>query len=154
VAVDTRSAWVQNAETAVTALRGVEAVRILADGDVIREIHVLSTSNRPAKQIVRDVQSVLLTRFGREIDYRVVSVAYCEPSPGPRAAPGVPPASAAEIETAESRPPLPPAPAVAATPTIGPPSAPPAAPVRPPVSAPPPRHPRSPARRPASGSGS
>lgn len=79
MAVDTRDTWVQRAEAAIAALRGVEAVRILADGESIREIHVLSTSNRPAKQIVRDVQSVLVTRFGREIDYRVVSVAYCEP---------------------------------------------------------------------------
>lgn len=79
MAVDTRTTWVQKAEAAVTSLRGVEAVRILAEGETIREIHVLSTSSRPAKQIVRDVQSVLVTRFGREIDYRVVSVAYCEP---------------------------------------------------------------------------
>ncbi|MFI5370049.1 MAG: hypothetical protein ACHQ52_00730 [Candidatus Eisenbacteria bacterium] len=77
--MDTRSIWVQRAEAAIATLRGVEAVRILADGESIREIHVLSTSNRPAKQIVRDVQSVLVTRFSREIDYRVVSVAYCEP---------------------------------------------------------------------------
>ena len=110
MAVDTRSAWIQKAEGAVTALRGVEAVRILADGELIREIHVLSTSNRPAKQIVRDVQSVLLTRFGREIDYRVVSVAYCEPSPSPRVTGGPP---APGVESAEPRTP---ATAVALTP--------------------------------------
>jgi hypothetical protein len=133
VAVDTRSAWVQKAETAVTELRGVEAVRILADGEVIREIHVLSTSNRPAKQIVRDVQSVLLTRFGREIDYRVVSVAYCEPASTPRVTTTPP---AAPITSAEPvTPPVsvsPPAPVAAtlpASPSLPPPAAP--APARP-----------------------
>jgi hypothetical protein len=135
VAVDTRSAWVQKAESAVTALRGVEAVRILADGDTIREIHVLSTSNRPAKQIVRDVQSVLLTRFGREIDYRVVSVAYCEPTPAPRMVPSPP---VAGVETAERTPPAAtapaPPPAVAAVTAAAPPSTSPG-PVTPPAPA-------------------
>lgn len=52
------------------------------EGDEIREIHVLTRSNRPPKQIVRDVQTVLLTSFNRSIDYRVVSVAYVKGDPG------------------------------------------------------------------------
>ena len=111
VAVDTRSAWIREAEAAVTALRGVEAARILADGETVREIHVISTSNRPAKQIVRDVQSVLVTRFGREIDYRVVSVAYCEPVriPSTVAAPPAPLAPAVVSAPDPVSPPLTPA---------------------------------------------
>ena len=53
-----------------------------AEGDEIREIHILTRSNRPPKQIVRDVQTVLLTSFNRSIDYRVVSVAYAKSEPG------------------------------------------------------------------------
>ncbi|TMQ73809.1 MAG: hypothetical protein E6K81_02710 [Candidatus Eisenbacteria bacterium] len=52
-----------------------------AEGDEIREIHILTRSNRPPKQIVRDVQTVLLTSFNRSIDYRVVSVAYSKGEP-------------------------------------------------------------------------
>ena len=47
-----------------------------ATATAIREIHVVSSSQRPAKQIVRDIQSVLLARFNRSIDHRVVSVAF------------------------------------------------------------------------------
>lgn len=54
------------------------------DGDDVREIHVLTSSKRPAKQIVRDVQTLLLTRFNQPIDHRVVSVAYIEPSAEPK----------------------------------------------------------------------
>ena len=66
----------QKAEAAIKLLRDIEGVSIQADGDDIREIHVLTTSTRPAKQIVRDVQTLLLTRFQRQIDHRVVSVAF------------------------------------------------------------------------------
>ncbi len=49
---------------------------MVAEGDVLREIHILTSSSRPAKQIVRDVETALRAQFGRAIDHRVVSVAY------------------------------------------------------------------------------
>ena len=49
--------------------------------DEVKEIHVLTTSKRPAKQIVRDVQTLLATRFNQTIDHRVVSVAYTDNAP-------------------------------------------------------------------------
>jgi hypothetical protein len=79
--VDTnRTSWVARVEEAIRGLRdcGVEAVSIQAEGEDIRELHILSTSRRPAKGIVRDVQTLLLTRFNRSIDHRVISVAYAE----------------------------------------------------------------------------
>jgi hypothetical protein len=76
MSVDVRSSWILKAEEAIRALRDVESVSIQGDEDSIREIHVLSRSNRAPKLIVRDIQTVLLTRFNRAIDYRVVSVAY------------------------------------------------------------------------------
>ncbi len=80
MAVDaTRGPWASQAETALKSLRDVEGVSIQTDGDEIRELHVLTRSKRPAKQIVRDVQTLLLTRFNRSIDHRVVSVAYANP---------------------------------------------------------------------------
>ena len=104
MAVDaTRAAWAARAEAAIKGLRDVEAVSIQADGDDIRELHILTTSTRPAKQIVRDVQTLLLTRFSRSIDHRVVSVAYAEPerevaAPVPVARPAEVPAPAAADE--------------------------------------------------------
>lgn len=77
----TRASWTTKAETALRTLRGIEGASIQAEGDEIREVHVLTTSNRPAKQIVRDIQTLLLTRFNRTIDHRVVSVAYVEDKP-------------------------------------------------------------------------
>jgi len=71
-----RSSWTAEAESAIRALRDVEGVSLQLEGDEIREVHVITCSRRPAKQIVRDVQTVLLTRFNRSIDYRVVSVAF------------------------------------------------------------------------------
>jgi hypothetical protein len=77
LAVDTKAAsWAAQAETAIKALRDVEGVSIQTEADEVREIHILTRSKRPAKQIVRDVQTVLLARFGKSIDYRVVSVAF------------------------------------------------------------------------------
>ncbi|MGH2784581.1 MAG: hypothetical protein ACRDJ1_04935 [Actinomycetota bacterium] len=53
-------------------------------------MHVLAGRERGAKQLVRDVQSVILTNFGIDIDYRTVSVVQLdEPSASvtPAAAP-------------------------------------------------------------------
>ena len=103
VAVDaTRGAWAARAEAAIKGLRDVEAVSIQADGDDIRELHILTTSTRPAKQIVRDVQTLLLTRFSRSIDHRVVSVAYANPereiaAPAPVARPAEAPEAAPAV---------------------------------------------------------
>ncbi len=78
-----RQPWTSTAEAAIRGLRDVDDVRIQADGEGIREIHVVSSSQRPPKQIVRDIQSVLMTRFNRSIDHRVVSVAFTDPAPRP-----------------------------------------------------------------------
>ncbi len=88
--------WPKRAEAAIQSLRDVEAASVQIEDDDIREIHVLTSSSRPAKQIVRDVQTLLLTRFNRAIDHRVVSVAYSRP--GPALAPRAPLAPAPEPE--------------------------------------------------------
>jgi hypothetical protein len=75
--------WPKRAEAAIRSLRDIEGASIQVEDDDIREIHVLTSSARPAKQIVRDVQTLLLTRFNRSIDHRVVSVAYARPGVGP-----------------------------------------------------------------------
>ncbi len=102
-----RGAWAARAEAAIRSLRDVEGVSIQADGDDIRELHILTTSRRPAKQIVRDVQTLLLTKFNRTIDHRVVSVAYANAAgpvpaaaaiPAPELAPAGPAVAAVAAE--------------------------------------------------------
>ena len=62
-------------ESELCRLPDVTAVRIVAD-DAGRpvEVHVLAHAGKPAKQIVRDVQSVALASFGFDLDRRIVSV--------------------------------------------------------------------------------
>lgn len=75
-------------ETGLSDIAGVRAVRVVADDEGrITEVHVLSAPGRPPKQLVRDVQSAVLTRFGITIDYRVVSVVQLEREPEAEAAP-------------------------------------------------------------------
>ena len=84
------------AEAAIRRLRDVDGVSVRADADEITEIHVVSSSKRSPKQIVRDVQAVLRTDLGMPIDHRIVSIALARPtgagasetrlaSPGPAA---------------------------------------------------------------------
>ncbi len=64
------------AERLLSNLPGVLSARINtgADGD-ISEIHMLTDHNRAPKQIVRDVESALLSGFNIEVDHKRISVA-------------------------------------------------------------------------------
>ena len=69
------------------------SVELTQDGG-ISAIHIVSSSKRPPKQIVRDVESVLHANFGISVDHRKVSVArvrerkekHAEPAPRARLA--------------------------------------------------------------------
>jgi hypothetical protein len=62
-------------EREVCRLPDVSVARLVADGaGRIIEAHIIATPAKHPKQIVRDVQSVLLAEFGLELDRRVVSV--------------------------------------------------------------------------------
>jgi hypothetical protein len=52
---------------------GVRSARVIG-GEVPSEIHVVATSRRSPKQVVRDVQSLAAAGFGMPIDHRIVSV--------------------------------------------------------------------------------
>lgn len=100
------------AENAIRRLRDVEGVSVRADGAELVEIHVVSSSDRSPKQIVRDVQAVLRTDLGLAIDHRIVSVALAraagEPLARVSAAPAAPAAMPAPVPAVD-----PPAPAPA-----------------------------------------
>ena len=74
-------------EESLTRLAAIDAVRIVAEGDKVTEVHVLAAADKPAKQVVRDVQSLAMARFGTTIDRRVISVVQLTPDAAHRIAP-------------------------------------------------------------------
>jgi hypothetical protein len=69
-------------EAELSRIPGVTAARVvLDDAGAPSEIHVLATPDKPAKQVVRDIQSVALARFDVEVDRRIVSVVQLESPP-------------------------------------------------------------------------
>lgn len=62
-------------EAALCAIPGVLATRIVPGFErPVDELHAVTTLERTPKHIVRDVQSMLMARFGVSTDHRVVSV--------------------------------------------------------------------------------
>jgi len=82
MAVEPRSSWPAEIEAAICSLKDVDAASVQVEGPDIREIHIVSSSERSAKLLVRDVQSLLRARFARDIDHRVVSVAFIRSGTG------------------------------------------------------------------------
>lgn len=63
-------------EQCLKQLESVENCKILLDNDgKIQEIHITAKSKRSSKQISRDIQSILISRFGLNIDYKKISIA-------------------------------------------------------------------------------
>ncbi|MBI4728389.1 MAG: hypothetical protein HY775_02650 [Acidobacteria bacterium] len=62
-------------EDSIGRISGIQSARVVVNpSGRVTEVHVLATRERGPKQIVRDVQSVLLASFNLEVDYRTVSV--------------------------------------------------------------------------------
>lgn len=68
----------EDIERAIARIAGIQASRVVTEGERIAEVHVLASRGRGAKQLVRDIQSVVLTNFGIDIDYRTVSIVQLE----------------------------------------------------------------------------
>jgi hypothetical protein len=66
-------------EEGLTRLESVDAARVVNQGDKITEIHVIAASDKPSKQVARDVQSLAMARFGLSVDHRVISVVQISP---------------------------------------------------------------------------
>lgn len=67
---------IKEIEQYVNQVRDVDACKILLDDrGNIQEIHIVSNMKRTPKQISRDVQSVLASKFDLEIDHKVISIA-------------------------------------------------------------------------------
>jgi hypothetical protein len=62
-------------EALIAQVRGVMAVRVVRDAQgQIDEIHVVGSPGRSAKQMVRDVESILYVRGGLRVDHRKISL--------------------------------------------------------------------------------
>jgi hypothetical protein len=67
---------VEDIEAALAQVGEIKAARVVADVDgAIQEIHVLALPTKPPKQLVRDIESTLMARFGLAIDHRKISIA-------------------------------------------------------------------------------
>lgn len=78
---DARKSWTTDAENGIRGLPDVEDARILVEDGVVREVHVISGSRKPAKLIVKDVVGLMWTRYNRRIDHRIVGVVRVRPEP-------------------------------------------------------------------------
>lgn len=91
----------EDVERTLTSLKDVRSAKIVPDRDgAIQEVHVVAVSGRAAKQIARDVESMLVAKLGITVDHRKVSIAQVDEG-GPESV-GTPASLAAPIEPAES----------------------------------------------------
>ncbi|TGE39518.1 hypothetical protein E4K67_00430 [Desulfosporosinus fructosivorans] len=69
----------QDWEQAIKQIKSVIAARIKVNyqGE-IEEVHILASAGRVPKQIVRDVESILVAQFDLQIDHKKISVAQVE----------------------------------------------------------------------------
>jgi hypothetical protein len=66
-------------EESIRQIPGVRAVSVVTDaGAQPTEVHVLAAPGKPAKQVVRDVQSLAMAQFDIDLDHRIVSVVQIE----------------------------------------------------------------------------
>lgn len=73
----------------IAKLPGVINANVVFEAGEIEEVHVLADMSRSPKQIVRDIQSLFMAQFQKDIDHRVISVAQieCELNPTLKPAP-------------------------------------------------------------------
>lgn len=70
----------------IDMIPGVLNSNVVMDGNGICEVHILSDVSRSPKQLVRDIQSLFMAQFNKEVDHRVISIAQvdlCLPSKHP-----------------------------------------------------------------------
>jgi len=65
----------QECENLIKQIRDVISVNIVMGEDKkIEEIHVLAEENRNAKQLVRDIETLLRVEYGIELDHKKISI--------------------------------------------------------------------------------
>lgn len=73
------SCSIQDWEQAIKQIKSVIAARINVNNQgEIEEVHILAGPGRTPKQIVRDVESILVAQYDLQIDHKKISVAQVE----------------------------------------------------------------------------
>lgn len=65
-------------EDMINKINGVISTKIIHQDNEIQEMHILANTLRAPKQIVRDIESILITSFDYRIDRKVISIAQIE----------------------------------------------------------------------------
>jgi len=67
---------VQNIEKYLLKVQSVIGCKVAVDRDErISEVHIVSDLRRSPKQILRDIEAVMISEFSMPIDYKKVSIA-------------------------------------------------------------------------------
>ncbi|WP_448377277.1 hypothetical protein, partial [Fervidobacterium sp.] len=65
-------------EELISRVPGVKAVKVVGDSASLHEIHVITTSDKSPKQLVRDIETVVLASTGMRLDRKIISIAQVE----------------------------------------------------------------------------
>lgn len=65
-------------EELISKVPGVKAVKVVGDGTNLQEIHIITTSDKSPKQLVRDIETVVLATTGIRLDRKIISIAQVE----------------------------------------------------------------------------
>ncbi|MDP2182878.1 MAG: hypothetical protein Q8K99_09980, partial [Actinomycetota bacterium] len=67
---------VEQLEEALSEVAEIKAARVVVSPEgVIQEVHVLALPTKAPKQLVRDIESTIMARFGIPIDHKKISIA-------------------------------------------------------------------------------
>jgi len=67
---------VEDIEAALAQVGEIKAARVVTEPDgSIAEVHILALPSKSPKQLVRDIESTIMARFGIPIDHRKISIA-------------------------------------------------------------------------------
>lgn len=59
----------------ISKIQGVTNAKVVFDGNELKEVHVISNALRSPKQVVRDIESILLAIYDYKIDRKIISIA-------------------------------------------------------------------------------
>ncbi len=66
---------IKEIENFINKINSVICSRIVLENDEIEEIHIVSNMEKSPKQLSRDIQSILISKFNIDVDYKKISVA-------------------------------------------------------------------------------
>lgn len=59
----------------ISKIQGVTNAKVVFEGNELKEVHVISNALRSPKQVVRDIESILLAIYDYKIDRKIISIA-------------------------------------------------------------------------------